>query len=180
MKRRAPTDVGGYTLSVNRARCEISRLGFVPCSCLRAGLHGIVSEVTSANLSNQRPNVKRSAVHPPASNPAPLRRQRRRPLGSAMFSARVWREIARSLRLSGRELQIVRAMFDDRTESAMAADLGIAHRTVHTHFERLHHKLGVPDRVQLVLCLTQEFLRLGVLAHNPQRSPGHQRAARRI
>ena len=77
-----------------------------------------------------------------------------------MFSARVWREIARSLRLSGRELQIVRAMFDDRTETAIAADLGIAHRTVHTHFERLHHKLAVTDRLQLVLRVMEEFLAL--------------------
>jgi DNA-binding CsgD family transcriptional regulator len=71
-----------------------------------------------------------------------------------------WREIASSLRLSPRELEIVRATFDDRKELAIAADLGIAPRTVHTHIERLHRKLKVADRVQLVLRIMYEYLRL--------------------
>ena len=40
-----------------------------------------------------------------------------------MFSSDAWTQIERSLRLSGRELQIVRGSFDDKTEFAMAADL---------------------------------------------------------
>jgi hypothetical protein len=43
---------------------------------------------------------------------------------------------------------------------------------VHTHFERLHHKLGVTDRVQLVLRVTQEFLRRGAPSNGPQPSLG--------
>jgi hypothetical protein len=39
------------------------------------------------------------------------------PLGSAMFSEQAWGEIARSLKLSGRELQIVRGVFDDQLNS---------------------------------------------------------------
>ena len=53
-------------------------------------------------------------------------------------------------------------MFDDRTETAIAADLGIARRTVHTHFERLHRKLAVVDRLQLALRVMDEFLALTV------------------
>ena len=83
-----------------------------------------------------------------------------------MLSDLAWREIARSLRLSGRELQIVRAMFDDRKESTIAADLGITRRTVHTHFERLHRKLAVADRLQLVLRVVDEFLVLTVDSEN--------------
>ncbi len=49
-------------------------------------------------------------------------------------------------------------MFDDRTEFAIAADLGITRRTVHTHFERLHRKLAAADRLQLVLRVMTEFL----------------------
>jgi DNA-binding NarL/FixJ family response regulator len=75
-----------------------------------------------------------------------------------MFSEQAWAEIARSLRLSARELQIVRAVFDDQTEYAIAADLGISPHTVHTHFERLHRKLAITDRVQLVLRVTEAFL----------------------
>jgi len=66
----------------------------------------------------------------------------------------------RSLGLSLREEQIVRAIFDDCTESAIASDLGISPHTVHTHVERLHQKLGVVDRVALVLRVVNEFLNL--------------------
>jgi DNA-binding CsgD family transcriptional regulator len=79
-----------------------------------------------------------------------------------MLSDLAWREIARSLHLSMRELQVVRATFDDRKESAIAADLGISPRTVHTHIERLHRKLEVADRLQLVLRIMHEFLRLTI------------------
>jgi DNA-binding CsgD family transcriptional regulator len=79
-----------------------------------------------------------------------------------MLSELAWVEIARSLKLSPRELQIARATFDDRKESAIAADLGIAVRTVHTHIERLHRKLDVVDRAQLILRIVHEFLRLTI------------------
>jgi DNA-binding CsgD family transcriptional regulator len=79
-------------------------------------------------------------------------------LGAAMFSDPVWEEIARRLRLSRQELQIVRGVFDRRKESAIATKLGISPHTVHTHFERLHHKLAVADRVELVLRIMNEFL----------------------
>jgi DNA-binding CsgD family transcriptional regulator len=77
-----------------------------------------------------------------------------------MFSEQAWTEIARSLGLSPRELQIVRGVFDDRTEFALATNLGISPHTVHTHIERLHQKLDVADRVELVLRITNEFLTL--------------------
>ena len=96
--------------------------------------------------------------------------------GSAVFSDETWNEIIARLSLSHREGELVRSVFNDRTEFAIAADLGISSHTVHTHFERLHKKLRVEDRVQLVLCITQEFLRLGapsnglypsLVAHGP-------------
>ncbi len=106
--------------------------------------------------------MAKTAVSPHTKKKAPDRRPPRRPLGAAMLSDLAWWEIARSLRLSERELQIVRATFDDRTESAIAADIGIAPRTVHTHVERLHRKLAVADRVQLVVRVMAEFVRLTV------------------
>jgi DNA-binding NarL/FixJ family response regulator len=81
-------------------------------------------------------------------------------LGSAIFSERAWVGVARSLRLSRRELDILRCLFDGLTESAIAARLCISLRTVHTHVERLHHKLGVTHQVALVLRLVVEFLKL--------------------
>ena len=79
-----------------------------------------------------------------------------------MLSDQAWREIARSLTLSVRELQIVRGIFDDHTDFAIAADLGISPHTVHTHIERLHHKLAVADRVELVLRIVLEFVALTI------------------
>jgi DNA-binding NarL/FixJ family response regulator len=81
-------------------------------------------------------------------------------MGAAMFSKQAWDEIARSLNLSGRELQIIKDVFDDRTEFAIAAHYGVSPHTIHTHCERLYHKLEVNDRVKLVLRITDEFLAL--------------------
>ncbi|MDB6020098.1 MAG: Regulatory protein [Pedosphaera sp.] len=81
-------------------------------------------------------------------------------LGAAVFSEQAWVEIARTLNLSGRELQIIQGVFDNNTEFSIAANLAISPHTVHTHFERLHHKLAVTNRVQLVLRVVDEFLAL--------------------
>jgi DNA-binding CsgD family transcriptional regulator len=80
--------------------------------------------------------------------------------GSAIFSERAWDEVARNLGLSRRELDILCGMFDGLTESAIATNLGISLRTVHTHVERLHSKLQVTHQVALVLRLVVEFFKL--------------------
>src|SRR5262245_45001984 len=86
--------------------------------------------------------------------------RRIRASGSAIFTEPAWTEIAGSLRLTRRELEIVRGVFDDSTELAIALDLGISPHTVHTHIERLRRKLAVVDRATLILLVVQEFLRL--------------------
>ena len=91
---------------------------------------------------------------------SPSTHKLRGPLGAAMFSNQAWDEIGRSLKLSGRELQIIKEVFDDRTEFAIAAHYGVSPHTVHTYSERLYHKLAVNDRVKLVLRVTDEFLAL--------------------
>ena len=96
----------------------------------------------------------------PARGSTRLIRAPARRAGSTIFASEVWKHIARNLELSVRELQIVRGTFDDQTESAIAADLQIAPSTVHTHVERLHHKLAVTDRAQLLLRIMQEYLAL--------------------
>ena len=52
------------------------------------------------------------------------------PAGSALLTEMEWEQTAHALRLSGRELQIVRGVFDCRKEDAIAADLGITPRTI--------------------------------------------------
>jgi len=79
---------------------------------------------------------------------------------SAMLCDEAWLAIARGLDMSERQIQVVRGIFDDEIESTIASRLGISSHTVHTHIERIHHKLGVHDRVELVLLVIAEFLRL--------------------
>ena len=70
---------------------------------------------------------------------------------SKIFSAPLWREIAHVLDLSDRELQIVLGIFDDKTAFAVSRRLGISVHTVHTHLERLYHKLAVHRRPSLIV-----------------------------
>ena len=83
-----------------------------------------------------------------------------------MFSETAWTAIGQSLDLSQRELEIVRGVFGDRTEFAIACDLNISPHTIHTHVERLHRKLRVANRVQLVLRVMDEFLALTVMSQS--------------
>jgi DNA-binding NarL/FixJ family response regulator len=74
-----------------------------------------------------------------------------------MFCERTWTILAVSLKLSGRELQIVRGIFNDQKESTIAAELGVSPHTAHTERERLYRKLGINDRLQLMLRIIAEF-----------------------
>jgi hypothetical protein len=51
----------------------------------------------------------------------------------------------------------VQGIFDDRTDTAIAADLKVSPHTVHTYIERLYRRLGVTGRVKLVLRVLDEF-----------------------
>jgi ATP/maltotriose-dependent transcriptional regulator MalT len=116
--------------------------------------------IEGKSRGNNGAAISRIALPPWTVEEARAIRPRDSALGAAMLSELAWREIGRSLKLSSRELQIVRAMFDDRKESAIAAELGVASRTVHTHIERLYRKLVVNDRLQLTLRVIREFLAL--------------------
>ena len=83
-----------------------------------------------------------------------------RGVGKELLNESEWRAIARSLGLSERERQIVRRMFDDLKECAIADDLDISPHTVHTHLERLYHKLGVGSRCEVVVRVFAEYLAL--------------------
>jgi DNA-binding CsgD family transcriptional regulator len=115
----------------------------------------------SNRLSSKTPDDRASILSfpPPLTMPLPGFAPRRS-CGSDIFPDCAWTEIGRSLRLTRRELQIVRGIFDDCTEFAIGAGLGISAHTVHTHMERLHRKLAVADRLELVLRIIHEFLRL--------------------
>jgi DNA-binding CsgD family transcriptional regulator len=67
-----------------------------------------------------------------------------------LLSEAQWQAGSRELRLTGRELQIVRYVFESRKERAIAAQLGTSLHTVRNQIYRLYRKLGVHSRVALV------------------------------
>jgi len=69
-----------------------------------------------------------------------------------------WGDLALSLGLTERELQIVQGVFMDGTESAIARQLGISTHTVHSHLDRIHRKLGVTSRASLVVRVFAEYV----------------------
>ena len=72
-------------------------------------------------------------------------------VGRGVLDENEWRAVTHTLRLSARECQIVKRLFDDASEAVIAEDLGISPHTVHTHLERLYHKLGVGSRCAVVV-----------------------------
>ncbi len=79
-------------------------------------------------------------------------------VGSAMLSQHASKQVATSLDLSGREMEIIRGLFDNMTEKAIAALLGLSAHTVHTHVGRLSLKLRVTSRTQLVLRIVRQMV----------------------
>lgn len=75
-----------------------------------------------------------------------------------LFRPDEWEAVAARLHLSRREVDIVRRLFENQGESVIAAELGVSPRTIHTHLERLHAKLGVHYRAELILRIVREFL----------------------
>ncbi len=71
--------------------------------------------------------------------------------GRELFAEGEWEAICRAAGLSPREVEIVKLVFDDLKESAIAEALGVSPHTVHTHLERLYRKLGVSGRCAAVV-----------------------------
>lgn len=69
-----------------------------------------------------------------------------------------WRALIEQLRLSPREGDILRRIFDDLSEATIACELGLAPSTVHTYVRRLYRKLGVKSRTELLVFVFHEFL----------------------
>ena len=66
--------------------------------------------------------------------------------------------LACDLKLSPRALQLVRGIFDDQTEEAIAYDLRISADTVHSHLRRIYSRLGVYSREQLLVFIFGRYL----------------------
>ncbi len=80
-----------------------------------------------------------------------------------------WTTIATRLCLSGKEAEIVKGVLQDLKDEEIADALGMSVHTLRTHVGRLHTKLGVEDRVQLVSVVFATYLE--VLGEAPTQAP---------
>jgi DNA-binding NarL/FixJ family response regulator len=100
-----------------------------------------------------------SVWNPSSGSPEVYPGRRPDPPGSALLSTGTWPSLAESLRLSPRELQVVKGVFQDHKEESIAADLGISPHTVSTYLQRIYAKLCVGSRPQLIVRVVAEYLR---------------------
>lgn len=70
-----------------------------------------------------------------------------------------WTQLAISLHLTPRELDVVKKIVDGRKETALATELGISTHTVHSHLARLYRKLGVEGRCGLLVKVFETYVR---------------------
>lgn len=70
---------------------------------------------------------------------------------SSHLSNDEWQRIADSLRLSARQLQIARCVFDGLDEPSIGHQLGVSSHTIHSHLNRLYTKIRVKNRCELIV-----------------------------
>jgi DNA-binding NarL/FixJ family response regulator len=87
-------------------------------------------------------------------------RETRERLGRRLFTDVDWLGLACALRLSKRQVEIAKLVCEELTYAGMASRLSISINTVRMHMHALFVKLGVRDRIGVVLrlALTQRRL----------------------
>lgn len=75
--------------------------------------------------------------------------------GKSLISEDEWKKIAAMAKLTERECQACRFVFEGNTRKEVAANMGISTRTVRHYLESIHSKLCVNGRVGIVLRLVQ-------------------------
>lgn len=81
---------------------------------------------------------------------APLLRQ-----CNDLLSSRQWQQVAILQRLTPRETEVTKLLFQELTVREIAVYLGLKMRTVRQHMEKVHRKLSVTNRVGMVLRIIQ-------------------------
>ena len=88
------------------------------------------------------------------------RNLRRKLRGASLLTDHAWLEIASTLGITKREMQIVQSVFDNQHEPAIAKRFKISPHTVHMHLNRLFKKLNVTSRTELVLRIVEQMVTL--------------------
>jgi len=101
-------------------------------------------------LKSMEPEALRAAVHAAARGESPLAPELTRRLLEE-YTRRRPRRSATLDRLTGRELDVLRALATGGSNAEIAARLFVAEGTVKTHVAAVLHKLGLRDRTQAVV-----------------------------
>jgi DNA-binding CsgD family transcriptional regulator len=72
-------------------------------------------------------------------------------VGGGVFSIDEWRGLCESLSLTRRQEQVLDCLLRDMSDSQIARRLGLATPTVRMHLGLMYKKLGVEDRIGLVV-----------------------------
>lgn len=86
-----------------------------------------------------------------------------------ILDQREWDHLTKEFSLPPRQRDIVRLLLDGHSDKQIASELGIALPTVRTHMGRLFAKLGVQDRMEVLLRIFRESRRLCASAKCPLR-----------
>lgn len=100
-------------------------------------------------------NIPRTVFSPTVSNSTSQNFEWTDRPGEYLISDPEWAAVKSYARLSMRESQVSRLLFEGHKRDHIAEMLGISPRTVRYHLESLHKKLKVNTRVGLVLRLIQ-------------------------
>ena len=68
-----------------------------------------------------------------------------------LFTPDEWEHVTQSLRLSCQQSRIVGLILSGKGDKEIATDLGLSKHTVRTYLSRAFARLGVADRVGLIL-----------------------------
>lgn len=98
--------------------------------------------------------------------------------GYDLFCDEAWAGIAKRLRLSSRQVEVVRRVLADQNDEEIASSLGLERATVRTHMERLHEKLGTCNRLQLATRIILTYRTWCIEAPPPRGCPLQDRLAR--
>jgi len=81
-----------------------------------------------------------------------------RVFAEGLFCDSIWSRTCITLRLSGKDIDLIRTIFGGNGEKEAAAQLGLSRRAIHWRLERLHAKLSVRSRSELILRLVAVLL----------------------
>lgn len=128
-------------------------LAAFPCLNFQSGVKVNFSSVMSGSDSNM--NIPRNVFSPTVSNKTERAFEWTDRPGENLISDSEWLAVKNYARLSMREGQVCRLLFEGNKRDEIAEMLGISPRTVRYHLESLHKKLKVNTRVGLVLRMVQ-------------------------